>query len=114
MVTQQGTQFLRLVAACLNSMHGVPNADRGRPSSLRAMKRLQGVLASSVILREPLPTVDFSQLFQVKGVDYQGEEIRLARNVVWESIEASLPDHVGKLDLRDHCEVASCTICHTL
>lgn len=103
MVTQQGTQFLRLVAACLNSMHGVPNADRGRPSSLRAMKRLQGVLASSVILREPLPTVDFSQLFQVKGVDYQGEEIRLARNVVWESIEASLPDHVGKLDL-DHCE----------
>ena len=37
-------------------------------------------------------------------MDYQGEEIRLARNVVWECIEASLPDRVGMLDLRDFCE----------
>ena len=42
--------------------------------------------------------------FQLKGVDYQGEEIRLARYVVWECIEASLPDRVGMLDLRDFCE----------
>ena len=40
----------------------------------------------------------------MKGVDYRGEEIRLARKVVWESIEASLPAHVGELDLRDFCE----------
>lgn len=104
MVDGQGSEFLRLVAACLNSMHGVPNADWGRPSSLRTMKRLQQVLSSSVILREPLKLVDFSQLFKVKGVDYQGEEIKLARKVVWESIEASMPSHVGMLDLRDHCE----------
>ena len=59
---------------------------------------------ASTILREPLGDVNFSQLFSVKGVDYQGEEIRLARRVDWDSIEASLPEHVGKLDLRDFCE----------
>ena len=104
MVAAPGTEFLRVVAACLNSMHGVPNSDRGRPSSLRAMKRLQRVLDTSAIMMEPLGDVDFEQLFSVKGVDYQGEEIRLARRVEWESIEASLPEHVGKLDLRDFCE----------
>ena len=104
MVTGQGTEFLKFLAACLNSMYGLPGADRGRPSSLRALKRLREILASSAILREPLKDDNFDQLFSVKGVDYQGEEIRLARNVVWESIEASLPDRVGMLDLREFCE----------
>ena len=103
-VAAQGSEFLRVVAACLNSMHGVQNSDRGRPSSIRAMKRLRSILETSSILREPLVKVDFSTLFTVKGVDYRGEEIRLARKVVWESIEASLPAHVGELDLRDFCE----------
>ena len=103
-VTQQGSEFLQLMAACLNSMHGTPDDDRGRPSSLRALKRLQGILVESVIVKEPLKPFDFSQLFLSRTVDYQGEEMRLARKVVWDSIEASLPSHVGMLDIRDHCE----------
>ena len=52
---------------------------------------------------EILPVVNFSSLFSTRGVDYQGEEIRVARKVVWESIEASLPAQVGTLELRSFC-----------
>ena len=103
MVMRPGAESLRLLAACLNSMHGVPSSNRGRPSSLRVMKRLQGIVGASRILDEPLGDWNFSQLFTVKGVDYQGEEIRLARKVTWESIEPSLPQQVGMLDLREFC-----------
>ena len=67
------------------------------------MKRLAAVVERSEILAEPLPEVSFSTLFTTKGVDYQGDEIRVARKVVWESIEASLPSQVGTLDIRDFC-----------
>ena len=100
MVTRPGSESLRLLAACLNSMHGVPSSSRGRPSSLRVMKRLQGIVCASGILDEPLGDWNFSQFFSVRGVDYQGEEIRLARDVV---IEPSLPQQVGLLDLREFC-----------
>ena len=60
-------------------------------------------MCASGILDEPLGDWNFSQFFSVRGVDYQGEEIRLARDVVWESIEPSLPQQVGLLDLREFC-----------
>ena len=84
-------------------MYGEPSRDRGTPSSLRVMKRLEDILRTSDILGENLPEINFAQVFSSKGVDYQGEEVRVARKVVWESIEASLPDQVGTLDLRDFC-----------
>eukprot|EP00435_Cladocopium_sp_Y103_P048031 s1613_g14.t1 len=96
--------FLRVVAACLNSMHGVPNVTRGSPSSLRAVKRLHGVLLDSPILQEGLAEVDFVKLFNSRGVDYQGEEIRLAKKIVWCSVEASFPKQVGELDIRNFCD----------
>jgi len=101
--TSKRGQFLPLVAASLNSMYGVDHSTEARPSSLRVMKRLAAVVEHSEILAEPLPEVSFSTLFTTKGVDYQGDEIRVARKVVWESIEASLPSQVGTLDIRDFC-----------
>ena len=95
--------FLQLLAASLNSMHGVVHATEDRPSSLRVMKRLAALVERSEILVEPLPPITFSKLFTTKGVDYQGDEVRVARNIVWESIEASLPAQAGTLDLRDFC-----------
>ena len=95
--------FLQLLAASLNSMHGVSCAGQANPVSMRVLKRLQSILEGSVFLAEPLPQIDFAQVFSTKGVDYQGEEIRVARKVVWESIEASLPAQVGSLDIRDFC-----------
>eukprot|EP00435_Cladocopium_sp_Y103_P030414 s990_g7.t1 len=96
--------YLRLVAACLTSMHGVGNATRGSPTARRTVKRLLGVLLESPILKEVVVDVDFGKFFNCRGVDYQGDEIRLARKIVWASVEASLPQEVGALDIRDFCE----------
>lgn len=67
MVTGHEAGFLRLLAACLNGMYGLPGADRGRPSSLRALKRLQGILASSAILRGPREMSTLLNFFQLRG-----------------------------------------------
>ena len=61
-------------------------------------------MKASDILQEPLPHLSFPELFQHKGVDYQGEEIHVAKRISWESISPSLPDQVGTLDIRDFCE----------
>ena len=95
--------FLDLMAASLNSMFGEPCRDRGNPSSLRVMKRLDHLLERSEILQQQLPVLTFSNVFASKGVDYQGEEIRVAKSLVWSGIEASLPAQVGTLQLRDFC-----------
>lgn len=46
----------------------------------------------------------FDDFFVHRGVDYSGEEIKVARSISWEQIEASLPSEVGTLDVRDFCE----------
>ena len=60
-------------------MHGMPCAVQGSPSSLRVMKRLRGILELSAFLKEPLPSINFAQVFSSKGVDDQGEEVRAAK-----------------------------------
>lgn len=42
-------------------------------------------------------------LISTRGLDYSGDEVRLARKISWKSIEPSLPPEVGMLDIRDFC-----------
>ena len=45
-----------------------------------------------------------SQIFsQVKGIDYSGDEVKIAQQVVWKAVEKSLPEGVGSLDLKNFC-----------
>jgi hypothetical protein len=69
----------------------------------RVCKRLDGILRGSALLKEPIPTLDFSQFFSQRGVDYSGEEVRLAQPICWRNVESSLPPEVGGLDIRDFC-----------
>lgn len=97
-------KFLQAIVLSLNSMHGTADDGRAGPSSFRVVKRLHEILEGSCILGAKLPEISFGDLFLTKGVDYQGEEVRLARKLVWPSVEPSLPTQVGALDLRDFCE----------
>lgn len=42
--------------------------------------------------------------FKHRGVDYQGEEVQVAKTITWEGIKASLPAEVASLDSRDFTE----------
>lgn len=85
----------------------------GSPSSRRVLKRLDELLQGSDLLCSPLPTLDFDDFFRTRGVDYTGEEIKVARRVSWEEIRHSLPAQVGMLDVRILLRGVSCIIFRT-
>ena len=98
--------FLQALAKGLNSLCGEPAPVRhaGTSNSVRAMKRLGDFLEGHPLLSEKVPLLDFKSYFNHRGVDYQGEEIKVARAITWEGIEASLPNEVASLDLREFCQ----------
>ena len=97
-------KFLQALVSSLNHLYGCKGTTRGNPTSFRAMKRLASVVRHSSFLGVSLPPLNFSEFFSVRQLDYAGDEVLVAKPVVWESIEASLPTEVGQLDIRDFCE----------
>lgn len=87
----------------LNSLHGCPAGRQVTESASRALKSLEKLVSGSVLLREPVAKLDFHEFFTARGVGYAGDEVKLARNVTWAGIEASLPKEVGILDIREFC-----------
>ena len=98
--------FLPAVLASLNSMHSFGEtgaSERLSPAARSVCKRLDEVVTGSSILEEPLPDLNFKSFFSSRGLDYSGEEVRLAIPIDWKSVESSLPPEVGCLDIRDFC-----------
>jgi len=98
--------FFRAVLSGLNSLHSFGDSgqdERLSPVARLVCKRLERVVKGSAILEEPLPDINFQSFFSLKGLDYSGEEVRLAMPINWTSIEPSLPPEVGCLDIRDFC-----------
>ena len=96
--------FLQAIARALNSMHGMSGLSQGSVASRRVMKRLGRLVDESVLLDELLPNETFPTFFRARKLDYHGEEVQVARKISWKSIEPSLPQQVGSLDIRDFCE----------
>ena len=97
--------FLQALVMSLNSLHSPGEASVGPTTVVaeRVTKRLRTVVEGSSILAEQLPPISFQRFFSQKGLDYSGDEVRLAQPIWWPSIEASLPPEVGTLDIRDFC-----------
>ena len=90
----------------LNSLYGVESQGVKKVSKVqrRILERLKGVLKTSGLPRVVLPTLTFGQFFTTKGIDYSGEEVRVARSFQWKMIAAAFPEGVGSLDLLSFCE----------
>ena len=91
----------------LNSLYGVSSGgdgERTSPAAHMVLKRLESVLENSPLLKTELVGLDFKTFFDSRGLDYSGEEVRLAQKVSWASIEPSFPPEVGALDIREFCE----------
>ena len=61
-------------------------------------------MESSEVSRLVLPPVCLDQFFATKGIDYSGEEVRVARAFEWKMIAAAFPEGVGSLELGDFCD----------
>eukprot|EP00435_Cladocopium_sp_Y103_P048714 s66_g14.t1 len=90
----------------LNSLYGCQDLGTWPPTEVQ--KTLVLNLARFVdrmwLWDEKIPRNDFGAFFEVKGVDYRGEEIQLAKPFNWESIAGALPKEVGSLELAEFCE----------
>eukprot|EP00438_Fugacium_kawagutii_P033880 Skav219422 [mRNA] locus=scaffold571:219333:222977:- [translate_table: standard] len=102
--TSHLSEFLQALIASLNSLNGIGMRGSSTTASLRVVKRLNDLVVRAEWLREPIPQLDFQEFFRTRGVDYAGEEVKLARSISWEEIRHSLPDQVGTLDIRDFAE----------
>eukprot|EP00438_Fugacium_kawagutii_P022971 Skav217639 [mRNA] locus=scaffold73:30129:32516:- [translate_table: standard] len=102
----QVEQTLKALVTSLNSFYGAAVNSSPRRTALRdrIMKRLARVVEQGKLLDMVVPMISFDDFFLHRGIDYAGEEIKLARTITWEQIEASLPEAVGSLDIRDFCE----------
>ena len=56
---------------------------------------------------EKFDELSWDQFFRVKGVDYRGEEILVARFVEWKHLEPALPDEVGTVDVEKVVELGT-------
>ena len=90
----------------LNSLYGVGSSGGKKVSKVqrRILERLKGVLMTSGLPRVVLPPLTFGQFFNTKGIDYSGEEVRVARSFQWKMVAAAFPEGVGSLDLLSFCD----------
>ena len=47
--------------------------------------------------------VDWQAFFSIKGIDYKGDEVRVARWIRWENVSPALPKEIGRVPLHEVC-----------
>lgn len=55
-----------------------------------------------------VPSTCWKDFFKVKGIDYKGDEVQVARRFSWANIKPALPGEVGSVPLSDVCTLG----CH--
>lgn len=85
--------FLRAIVMGLSSLAGTTakTVEKPSPAAARVLKRLRQVVKSSPLLEAPSTGICFQCFFDTRGLDYSGDEVRLAQEVCWRNIEPSLP-----------------------
>ena len=53
------------------------------------------------------PPINFDIFFRAKGIDYRGEEVKIAQRISWLSIAPALPPEVGGVSLLDYCSLGT-------
>ena len=105
-VSEAQLGVLRGVCRALNSYYGVAAGDRPTVSSATrlAIQGLAGDVRDSGLCAEKFEGVSWEQFLEVRGVDYRGEEIKVAKSFIWENISPALPDGIGSIPLEEVCE----------
>lgn len=50
-----------------------------------------------------IDAVDWKHFFQVRSIDYKGDEVQVARWFSWSNIEPALPPEIGRVPLEEVC-----------
>lgn len=97
---------LRNMCRALNSMYGCevdPSNKVLCKAQSRAVAHLEHHVETVRSLREKVETVSWGDLFAVKGVDYKGDEVLVAKTTSWDNVGPALPQEVAQVSLEDVC-----------
>ena len=74
---------------CVWTCHGTASADRQQvlAAARSALEALARSVVDSGLCGEKFEGVEWGQLLDVRTVDYNGDEIRIAKSFAWENIE---------------------------
>ena len=93
----------------LNSYYGV-SWSGGEASTMAKKSAVQGLVkyAQDVIgWEEKFDGVRWADLLSTRSIDYKGDEVRVSKQFRWSNIVSALPDEVGRIPLRDVCELGT-------
>eukprot|EP00438_Fugacium_kawagutii_P011158 Skav227732 [mRNA] locus=scaffold3513:12968:18204:+ [translate_table: standard] len=97
--------WLLCVCLSLNSLWGEQLHHDGAPVGAQAacLEHLIRHVRSFSSMSVQVEAFDWRDFFQVKSIDYKGDEVRVARWFCWGNIEPALPRDVGTVDLSEVC-----------
>jgi len=67
------------------------------------LAQLAGEVRRITLLGEKAKEVDWLQFFRTRGVDYCGDEVKVAQRFQWQNIAPALPAEIGRVPLQEVC-----------
>ena len=104
-LTNVEVTWLLLVCLGLNSMWGGDSFYDGLVSGAQRSCLLETCKDVSRIcsISGAVEAFDWSGFFRTRTVDYQGDEVKVARSFCWGNIAPALPEEIGRVPLSDIC-----------
>lgn len=105
-ISGEVSRILLGLCQSLNSYYGVgasaaPVVSAARKRAVEAIRAYATDFGWSA---EKFEGVSWERFMHVRGVDYRGEEVKLARKFAWGNILPALPDGIGSIPLLEVCE----------
>ena len=91
----------------LNSLYGVEVKSSFLPCPLqeRVLRFLVSRADEVIEWQERFEDTTWHDFFQVKTIDYCGEEVLCAQHTTWESLSPAMPMEIASVPLADVCEL---------
>ena len=105
--SEQVWQWMVCVCTGLNSFWGGPPCNVSKASELqrKVMRGLYIEVERFCELGLKSVGVDWTTFFAVRGIDYKGEEVKVAKWVTWANIGPALPKEIGAVPLEEVCSL---------
>ena len=103
-------QMVKATCRALNLLFGETTPQRKKDLSAACTRALEFIIRcvdSMGSWVECFPAINFDIFFRSKGIDYRGEEVRVAQRFSWRSISPALPPEVGGVSLLDFCTLGT-------
>ena len=104
-----GVSWLISVCIGLNSFWGgqLFNDEEATGVQSSCLKQLSTDVGRLCSLTERLGAFEWETFFKNRGVDYQGEEVKVAHYFTWENVAPALPKEIGRVALEDLCTLGA-------